>query len=94
MSSVCDPTCALWVVLMQHSSLQCRSWLCFGCVQVFLTIRLFCDTSNDLTDVGFCPLALQSSLHTQDKRNLGEEAAYVRALGENYRSTESDWILM
>lgn len=48
MSSAFTPTCALWVVLMQHSSLQCRSWLCFGCVQVFLTIRLFCDLQMTL----------------------------------------------
>lgn len=36
-------TCALWVVLMKHLSLQCKSWLCFGCVKLFLTIRLFSD---------------------------------------------------
>lgn len=68
-------------------------WVC----AVFSDNQTVLWPSNDLTDIGFCPLALQSSLHTQeeeDKRNLGEEAAYVRALGANYRSKESDWILM
>lgn len=65
-------------------------WVCVG----FSDNQTVLWPSNDLTDVGVCPLAFESSLHTQDKRNLGEEAAHVRALGENYKSKESDWILM
>ncbi len=42
MGSLCEYMCVsvLWVVLMQHSSLQRHSWLCFGYVRLSPSLSL------------------------------------------------------
>lgn len=40
---LCVCVCALWVVLMRHSSLQRHSWMCFGYVRLSFSLGLNCE---------------------------------------------------